>query len=119
MTLTANILKLELSRADYVENGHCDASHRTLLSLTSLIPPEIFEYSRKIYGDFRHFVIGMNGPFAVNGHMVQKIPCWRANYALGHPKQRKFKFDLMKSLCFGCPVRSLLSSKVFFVPCDH
>ena len=25
------------------------------------------------------------------------------NGALGHPKERKFKFDWIKSLCFGCP----------------
>ena len=35
--------------------------------------------------------------------MVQNPPCWRASYALGHPKQRKCKFVLMKSLCSGCP----------------
>ena len=44
-----------------------------------------------------------NGPFAASGHMVQNPPCWRASYALGHPKQRKCKFVLMKSLCSGCP----------------
>ena len=44
-----------------------------------------------------------NGPFAAGGHMVQNPPCWRASYALGHPKQRKCKFVLMKSLCSGCP----------------
>ena len=44
-----------------------------------------------------------NGPFAASGHMVQNPPCWRASYALGHPKQRKCKFGLMKSLCSGCP----------------
>ena len=27
----------------------------------------------------------------------------KVQYALGHPKQRKFKFDWMKSFCFGCP----------------
>ena len=46
-----------------------------------------------------------NGPFnvAANGHMVQTPPCWRASYTRGHPKQQKFKFDWMKSLCFRCP----------------
>ena len=44
-----------------------------------------------------------NGPFAASGHMVQNPPCWRASYALGHPKQRKWKFVLIKSLCSGCP----------------
>ena len=44
-----------------------------------------------------------HGPFAANSKMIQNPPCWRASYALGHPKQRKFKFDWMKSLCFGCP----------------
>ena len=27
----------------------------------------------------------------------------RASYALGHAKQREFKFDYMKSLCYRCP----------------
>ena len=45
----------------------------------------------------------LNGPFAAGSHMVQNPPCWRASYALGHPKQRKCKFVLMKSLCSGCP----------------
>ena len=45
----------------------------------------------------------VNGPFAASGHMVQNPPCWRASYVLGHPKQRKCKFVLMKSLCSGCP----------------
>ena len=44
-----------------------------------------------------------NGPFGASGHMVQNPPCWRASDALGHPKQRKRKFVLMKSLCSGCP----------------
>ena len=35
--------------------------------------------------------------------MAQNPPCWRASYARGHPKQRKCKFVLMKSLCSGCP----------------
>ena len=35
--------------------------------------------------------------------MVQNPPCWRASFTLGHPKQRKCKFVLMKSLCSGCP----------------
>ena len=62
-----------------------------------------------------------NGPFAASGHMVQNPPCWRASYALGHPKQRKCKFILMKSLCSGCPsgMDSLLSSMADFVPCDR
>jgi len=30
-------------------------------------------------------------------------PCWRASYALGHPKQRKVKFDWCKSHCSECP----------------
>ena len=39
--------------------------------------------------------------WAFAGHMAQKTPYWRASCPLGHPKQRKFKFDWMKSLCFG------------------
>ena len=39
--------------------------------------------------------------------MVQNPPRWRASHALGHPKQRKFKFNWMKSLCFGCPSAQL------------
>ena len=34
-----------------------------------------------------------NRSFAVSGHMIQKTPCWRANCALGHPKQRKLKLS--------------------------
>ena len=48
-----------------------------------------------------------NGPFAANGHMLQNPPCWRASCALGHAKQRKFKFDWMKALCFECPCAQL------------
>lgn len=43
------------------------------------------------------------GPSAANGHTAQNPPCQSASYALRHPKQRKVKFDWMKSLCFGCP----------------
>ena len=46
------------------------------------------------------FVLDTNRPFAVYDHMVQKPPCWRANYPLGHPKQKNIK---VKLLCFGCP----------------
>ena len=56
-----------------------------------------------------------NRPFAVYDHMVQKPPCWRANYPLGHPKQKNIKLS-----CFvlDVPVGSLLSSMAVFVPCD-
>ena len=46
--------------------------------------------------------------------MVQNSPRWRTSYAMGQPKQRKFKFDLMKSLWLD-----LLSSIVDSVPCDR
>ena len=57
-----------------------------------------------------------NRPFAVYDHMVQKPPCWRANYPLGHPKQKNIKLS-----CFiwDVPVGSLLSSMAVFVPCDR
>ena len=57
-----------------------------------------------------------NRPFAVYDHMVQKPPCWRANYPLGHPKEKNIKLS-----CFvlGVPVGSLLSSMAVFVPCDR
>ena len=60
--------------------------------------------------------LATNGPFAAGDHIVQKPPHWRANCALGHIKQRKFKFG-----CFvlDVPVRNLLSSMAVFVPCDH
>ena len=56
------------------------------------------------------------GPFAAGDHMVQKPPYWRANCALGHLKQRKFKLS-----CFvlDIPVRNLLTSIAVFVPCDR
>ena len=48
--------------------------------------------------------------------MVQKPPCWRSNYPLGHPKQKNIKLS-----CFvlDVPVGSLLSSMAVFVPCDR
>ena len=45
-------------------------------------------------------IITLNGPFAANGHMVQNPPYWRVSYA-----QRKFKFDWIKSFCFGRPYK--------------
>ena len=57
-----------------------------------------------------------NRPFAVFDHMEQKPPCWRANYPLGHPKQKNIKLS-----CFvlDVPVGSLLSSMALFVPRDR
>ena len=48
--------------------------------------------------------------------MVQKPPCWRANYPLGHPKQKNIKLS-----CFVLDVQegSLLSSMAVLVPCDR
>ena len=57
--------------------------------------------------------VDANRPFAVYDHMVQKTPHWRANRALGHPKQKNIKFG-----CFvldGVPVGSLLSSFLYHV----
>ena len=58
----------------------------------------------------------MNRPFAVADHMVQKPPCWRANYPLGHPKQKNIK---LSCFVFDAPVGSLLSSMAVFVPCNR
>ena len=66
-----------------------------------------------------HHTLSRNGPVATNGHMVQNLPRWIASYTLGHPKQRKFMFDLMKSLCFGCSVHNLLFSMADSVLCDR
>ena len=55
-------------------------------------------------------ILRNNGPFAANGHIVQNPPCWSTSYTLGHSKQRKFKFDWIKSLFLDAPVRNLLSS---------
>ena len=55
------------------------------------------------------FRLMCNGPLVAIGHMIQATPCWIASYALGHTKQRKFKFDFVLDV----PVRSLLSSKLF------
>ena len=57
-----------------------------------------------------------NRPFAVNDHMVQKPPCWRANYPLGHPKQKHIKLSYF---VLDVPVGSLLSSMAVFAPCDR
>ena len=40
------------------------------------------------------------GPLAANDHMVKNPKCWRASYALGHPKQSDF---IKSNLSFGCP----------------
>ena len=53
---------------------------------------------------------------AVYDHMVQKPPCWRANYPLGHPKQKNIK---LRCFILDVPVGSLLSSIAVFVPCDR
>ena len=43
-----------------------------------------------------------------------------AGDAVGHPKQRKFKSDWMKLVCFGrLPVRGLLSRMADSVTCDR
>ena len=65
---------------------------------------------------FSDTVLKSYRPFAVYDHMVQKPPCWRANYPLGHPKQKNIKLS-----CFVLyvPVGSLLSSMAIFVPCDR
>ena len=60
-----------------------------------------------------------NRPFATVGHMVQKPPCWMANCALRHQKQRKVKVDWLKSLCsegFHIPLPSSIAD---FVPRDQ
>ena len=69
-----------------------------------------FRYQKpyKCESDDPSYNKSLNGLFAANGHVVQNPPCWRASYALGHPKQRKFKFDWMKSLCFGYPSAELV-----------
>ena len=43
----------------------------------------------------------LNGLFAANGHMVQSLPCWRASYALGHPKKKKKKKENSSSIGRG------------------
>ena len=58
----------------------------------------------------------LNRPFAVYDHMVQKPPCWRANYPLEHPKQKNIK---LSRFVLDVPVGSLLSSMAVFVPCDR
>ena len=58
----------------------------------------------------------LNRLFAVYDHMVQKPPCWRANYPLEHPKQKNIK---LSCFAFDAPVGSLLSSNAVFVPCDR
>ena len=57
-----------------------------------------------------------NRPFAVYDPMVQKPPCWRANYPLEHPKQNNIK---LSCIVLDVPVGSLLSSMAVFVPCDR
>ena len=61
------------------------------------------------------------GPFAADSHMVQNPPCWRASYALGHPKQSDFIQSNLNFRCFvlDVPVRNVLSSMLDVVPCDR
>ena len=95
----------------FVPKG-CDVNTGTLslavslfLSYFILSIEQSFSYFLRTVSFFVHETTEeqRNGPFAASGHMVQNPPCWRASYPLGHPKQRKCKFGLMKSLCFGCP----------------
>ena len=44
--------------------------------------------------------------------LLQLAVTW-ASCPQGHPKQRKFKFILMKSLCFGCPSGPLAAKGPF------
>ena len=62
-----------------------------------------FSDHSQVFSIFLFRELANKGPFAANGHMVQNPPYWRESNALGHPKQRTFKFYWMKSLCFGCP----------------
>ena len=55
---------------------------------------------------------GGNGPFAASGHMVHA----GGQAAHWDIQNRKFKFILMKSLCFGCPSGQLALQHV---PCDR
>ena len=86
-----------------------DVKREKVLLLPKLRLYLIFQIVSKIYLPFAcsstvMLEFHINGPFTANGYMVQNMPCWRASYAQGHPKQRKFKFNWMESLCFACPI---------------
>ena len=57
--------------------------------------------------DTRRCTLPSNGPFAAERSRGTKSPNWRANDALGHVKQGKFKFG---GFVQYMPVRHLLSS---------
>ena len=56
-----------------------------------------------------------NGPFARDGHMIQKSPCWMANGAVGPLKERLWAFWMRLSLCFFCPSASFAIQQGVFL----
>ena len=60
-----------------------------------------------------------NGPFARDGHMIQKSPCWMANGAVGPLKERLWAFWMRLSLCFFPLCVVCHSARCFFVSCDR
>ena len=60
-----------------------------------------------------------NGPFAVpfarDGHMIQKSPCWMAKGAVGPWKERIWAFWMRLSLCFCCPFASFAIQQGVFL----
>ena len=60
-----------------------------------------------------------NGPFAVpfarDGHVIQKSPCWMAKGAVGPWKERIWAFWMRLSLCFCCPFASFAIQQGVFL----
>ena len=64
----------------------------------------------------------VNGPFALNGHMVKSaIPDGKKarHPPLGHREQRKIKLDRLEFLCVRIYYILLSSSMTDFEPCDQ
>ena len=54
-------------------------------------------------------------PFARDGHMIQKSPCWMAKGAVGPWKERIWAFWMRLSLCFCCPFASFAIQQGVFL----
>ena len=66
-----------------------------------------------------HFSLGM-GPLQVTATWYKILHAGEQATHRGHPRQRKFKFDWIKSLCLmDVPVCNLLSTRADFVQCDR
>ena len=86
---------------DYLDESTNDIWKRNLVFL------QTFLHYPKLFGLNNIHKLSRDGSFAAERSRGTKSPNWRANGALGHVKQRKFKFG---GFVKHVPVRHLLSS---------